>query len=118
MALGRRFGRPGLSRVTLEGLTPGLFTVRLYFSEPDRDPGDRTFDVSLGGRRPALVDFDIAREAGGRMRSVVREFKNVASDGTLTVTLAAKSGVSILCGLEIVANGLPIAAISTLKETR
>ncbi len=111
-------GARGLSRVTLEGLTPGLFTVRLYFSEPDRDPGDRTFDVSLGGRPPALVDFDIAREAGGRMRSVVKEFKNVASDGTLTVTLAAKSGVSILCGLEIVANGLPIAAISTLKETR
>ena len=103
--------------MTLEGLAPGRFTVRLYFSEPDRvRPGDRRFDVSLQRRPPALVDFDIAREAGGRMRSVVKEVRNVASDGTLTVALDAKSGVPIICGLEVVAEGLPIAGIPPLKE--
>ncbi|MCI0635475.1 MAG: malectin, partial [Actinobacteria bacterium] len=111
-------GARGLSGVRLEGLTPGRFTVRLVFCEPDQArPGDRVFDVSIQGQR-VLDGFDIAREAGGRMRSVVREFRNIESDGSLAVALSARSGAPVLCGIEIVAGGLPMAAVPVLKEER
>lgn len=110
-------GARGLSSVTLEGLTPGRFTVRLYFAEPDHArSGERRFAVSLQGQPPVLEGFDIAREAGGRMRGIVREFREVISEGTLTVKLSATNGRPILCGLEIVADGLPMAEIPTMKE--
>ena len=46
--------------------------MKLYFAEPDRlEVGKRVFDVSLQGKE-VLTNFDIAKEAGGASRSVIR----------------------------------------------
>ena len=51
-------------RVPVGGPKP-TYTVRLYFAEPDElKPGERVFDVLLGGRK-VLENFDVAAAAGG-----------------------------------------------------
>ena len=78
------------------------YTVRLHFAElQDRSAGQRVFDVAVQGR-PVLEDFDIAREAGGPRRGVVREVAGVRAAGTLTVALTAQVGEPLLCGIELV----------------
>ena len=63
------------------------YTVKLRFIEPDGlAPGERRFDVALQGQ-PVLRDFDIAQEAGGAARGLVKEFRGVRVTKDLTVTL-------------------------------
>jgi outer membrane protein assembly factor BamB len=81
------------------------YTVRLHFLEPDRlPPGRRVFSVALQGQE-VLKDFDIAREAGGPNRAVVREFRDVVVRTGLTVTFrpspSAPVGAAVLCGIEV-----------------
>lgn len=53
------------------------YTLRLHFCDPDNgEPGKRVFNVDVQGVR-VLDDFDIAREAGGRHRTIVVEFADV-----------------------------------------
>ena len=83
---------------------PQPFTVRLQFAEPDGlKPGERVFDVSLQGNE-VLKDFDIAREAGGPDRGVMKEFV-VPAGKELTLAFAAKKSLPVLCGLEVLAGG-------------
>jgi hypothetical protein len=91
----------GLSRQP----TKLTYTVRLHFLEPDRlTPGQRVFSVALQGKE-VLKDFDIAREAGGSNRAVVREFRGVAVRTGLTVTFrpspSAPVSAAVLCGIEV-----------------
>jgi outer membrane protein assembly factor BamB len=84
---------------------PRTYTVRLTFVEPDRlTTGQRVFDVGLQGQT-VLRDFDIAREAGGPGRGVVKEFKGVRVVRELLVTLTptgpAENG-PVLCGIEAI----------------
>lgn len=78
-------------------------TVRLYFAEPGAaEKGGRVFDVALQGRT-VLRGFDIAGEAGGAMRGVVKEFKKVPVKDALEIALEPKGGLEpVLCGIEIV----------------
>jgi hypothetical protein len=80
----------------------------LYFAEiEEREPGQRGFTVSLQGRT-VLEDFDIAKEAGGANRTVVKEFKGISvkDDLKITLTPAAESQAEpLLCGIEIIAEG-------------
>jgi outer membrane protein assembly factor BamB len=81
------------------------YTVRLHFLEPDRlSAGKRRFSVSLQGKG-VLTDFDIAREAGGPNRAVVREFRGVRVRHGLMVTFRPSSsapvGAAVLCGIEV-----------------
>lgn len=71
------------------------YTVRLYFMEPTERA--RRFGVSLQGAE-VLKDFDILREAGGPLRSVVKEFKGVSAAKELKI---AFTGEAILSGVEI-----------------
>ena len=84
------------------------YTVRLYFAEPKRlKPGRRVFDVAIQGKE-VLKGFDVAKEAGGPRRTVVKEFKRIALEQTLQVTLTPGAGGGpgpVLCGIEIVAEG-------------
>ncbi|MCB1125114.1 MAG: PQQ-binding-like beta-propeller repeat protein, partial [Verrucomicrobiae bacterium] len=86
------------------------FTVRLYFLEPrELAPGDRVFSVMLQGRE-VLGDFDIAAEAGGSWRGLMKEFTGVPADETLVLTLQPASGSvfpPLLCGLEMVESEVP-----------
>jgi hypothetical protein len=79
--------------------------VRLHFLEPDKlGPGQRVFGVAVQGKE-VLADFDIAREAGGANRPVVREFRGVRVTSSLTVTFrpspAAAVRAPVLCGIEV-----------------
>ncbi len=110
-------GARGLRRLKLSGLREDLkFTVRLYFADPDHAaPGKRIFRVSLQGDR-FLERLDVAAESGGRMRALVKEATGVRTDGTLSVELEPETGETLLSGIEIVAEGLPLDPIPTLEE--
>ena len=88
---------------------PRRYTVRLHFAEVDRAQADRrVFDVSLQGNE-VLKDFNIARQAGGTGRAVVKQFQGVMVTDRLTVSLTPSGGESssgpVLCGIEAVAQG-------------
>ncbi len=94
-------GVEGASEITVSGLKPTTVTVRLYFADPEHaEPGRRQFDIALNGRTLA-ENFDISQTAGGRMRSVVREFENIKIDGSLTIDLQPHQGKTTLSGIEI-----------------
>ena len=78
------------------------FTVRLHFAEPAaQSAGHRLMNVALQGTG-VLTDFDVAKEAGGTNRTLVKEFKNVAVRGDLKISLRAKTGQTVLCGVELI----------------
>ena len=107
-------GATGLSAITVQGLKPGQFLVRLYFAEPSAiGAGERVFDVALQGQR-VLEAFDIAAAAGGPLRGVVREFRDVASDGQLRLEFQARVGEPLVCGLELIATGLTPGEVPVL----
>lgn len=103
-------GVKGLQRVTVAGLKPGSYTVRLVFTEPEANAklGSRKFAVRLQGQSVA-ENLDAVAEAGGPMRVVTKQFAKVTvTDGTLSVQLDAQSGQTLLNGLEIIRAGLPM----------
>jgi len=101
-------GVTGARQVTLtlaeDEAEPRPHTVRLVFSEPDQTvrPGDRAFDVSLQGQ-PVMEGFDIVKAARGCRSAVVKEFQGISVATNLTISLGAKSGDPVLCGVEVVA---------------
>lgn len=102
-------GMKGLSELSITLGTmpsPKPYTVKLYFAEPDGlAAGKRLFHVDIAGKR-VLSDFDIAKEAGGPGRSLIKEFPGIMAQGSIVITLtpAANASVreSILCGVEVV----------------
>ena len=83
------------------------FTVRLHFLEPDGlKPGERLFNVWLQGNE-VLHELDIAKEAGGANRALVKEFHSIEAGDKVTVTFTpattAPGSAAVLCGIEIVA---------------
>jgi outer membrane protein assembly factor BamB len=106
-------GAKGLTALTLTLVRDPdperTYTVRLHFAEPDGLPaGRRVFDVGLQGET-VLKDFDIAAEAGGPGRALVKEFKGIVVrkdlEVTLTPTAAAAARQPVLCGIEVRAEG-------------
>lgn len=86
------------------------YTIRLHFVEPDQvEPGQRLFDVTLEGQ-PVASQFDIAAEAGGSQRAFVRAISGVKVEGDLDIELKPVAGAkvqeSILCGVELIAEGV------------
>jgi outer membrane protein assembly factor BamB len=82
------------------------YTVKLYFAEPDKlAAGKRVFHVDIAGKR-VLSDFDIAKEAGGANRSLIKEFNGISAQGNVVVRLTPAVGcevrTTILCGLELI----------------
>lgn len=110
-------GARGLRRLTLSGLKTDLKAlIRLTFADPDHaEAGKRVFEVRLQGEA-VLKSFDPAREAGGRMRALVVDFVVSPRDGTLTLELAPETGETILSGLELVEEGLPLDLLPELEK--
>jgi hypothetical protein len=50
-----------------------------------------------------LTRFDIAAEADGPMKAVVKEFRGVQVKDKLTLTFAAHAGEPFICGLAVIA---------------
>ncbi len=111
-------GALGLSQFTVKGLRQGVFTVRLYFVEPESgEPGQRVFDVLLQGKE-VVGALDVARETGGKMRCLVKKFDMVDITDSLEVNLAAQTGQSVLCGIEIVRDGLGLDVLPASRTEK
>lgn len=100
-------GVDGAETVTVNlGKKPGpktKFTVRLYFLEPQATTaGKRVFSVALQGKT-VLKNLDVFQASGGTNRGIMREFKAVNIDGTLTVSLKAIAGRPVISGVEVIA---------------
>jgi outer membrane protein assembly factor BamB len=88
---------------------PRKYTVRLHFAEPeDVELGERVFGVTIQGKS-AFKRLDVAGEAGGRNRSLVKEIKGVEASDRLVIELAAtddaKVRETLLSGIELQAEG-------------
>jgi len=104
-------GAVGLQSVSVtldkDGAAERPYTVRLCFAEPEAvKAGARVFRVALQGRT-VLGRLDVVKEAGGPLRTLIREFKGIPVKKDLEVTLAPEAAGSkpILSGIEIVAEG-------------
>ncbi|HUE75040.1 MAG TPA: PQQ-binding-like beta-propeller repeat protein, partial [Pirellulaceae bacterium] len=106
-------GAKGLSSLSIKladkNAAPRKYRVRLHFAEPDDvQSGERVFDVSVQGRM-ALRELDVVQEAGGRNRSLVKEFSSVLVQDRLVIELtpqaSAKLPSGVLSGVEIQAEG-------------
>jgi hypothetical protein len=92
-------------------LRPGVYELRLYFSETYFGPGtidlgtgegDRVFDVNMNGK-PLLTGFDIIADAGSNKAADVRVFKDVmpASDGYLHLQFRRNASNPMINAIEI-----------------
>ncbi len=92
---------------TLDARTPSKpeshpHTVRLHFAAPDVIAASAaSFSVSLQGNK-VIDDLNIASATSDKKQTLVREFKNVAIAGELTIDLTATQGQTVLCGVAIV----------------
>ena len=92
----------GLERFVVNNLKPGEYLVRLFFAEPDvSGASDRLQEVKLQGRT-VLQDFDIADEADGSMRGIVKAFSRIEIKNDLTLELSAVRGKTIISGIELI----------------
>ncbi len=91
-------GVKGLRRLTLAGLKPGRYTVKLVFAAPDR--GAHRFAVDLQGQ--ALTE-EIRLDRP--LTAVTRRADGIAiPDGTLSLALRPVAGETLLSGLELIRN--------------
>ena len=104
-------GVRGLRQCTLPLAEPSdpaaRYTVRLAFAELDNEaPGQRVFDIKLQGKVVA-EGFDVFKEAGGRNRPIVKEFKGIDAAEELTVEFVPRAAspapdqLPILQGIEV-----------------
>lgn len=104
-------GARGLLRADLPLLgknqKPDTYTVRLYFAALEGDQrGQRVFDVKLQDRT-VIEGLDVVAAAGGAMRALVREFKNIPVSGNLTLELVpqppglGKEQMPLLSAIEV-----------------
>jgi hypothetical protein len=63
-----------------------------------------------------MTSFDVLREAGGRNTALVKQFQTAGTDGTLTISLAARTGTPIFSGLEILAQPSDAANAKTANR--
>ena len=87
------------------------YTLRFHFADPDNARlGVRVFDI-VHGDDVLAEKVDIAKEAGGRHRGLVREFKGVRVNGKLVLRFVpavkdVTAGTApILCGFEMLREG-------------
>jgi len=96
--------KPLKFRLVGDGQTPGTYTVRLLFAEPeDLEMGQRVFSVKLMGET-VLENLDVLEAAGGPRRALVKEFREIEVKDELEIRLlpSRKSAMNkpILCGFQ------------------
>lgn len=99
-------GSEGLSELAIRLVPPGQpaqrYRVRLHLLEPsDRaKAGERVFSIALQGK-DVVTDLDLVREAGP-CTALVRDVAGVEVPGELSISLRAKTGKTVLCGVEMI----------------
>jgi outer membrane protein assembly factor BamB len=85
-------GLTGIDLPLLEaGSEPMVYTVRLHFADlADPQPGARVFDIKLQGRT-VLEGLDIAAEARGEDRAVVKQFEGVKVRDALKIEFVPRT---------------------------
>ncbi len=81
----------------------GQYTVRLYFDEAYfTKPGERVFNVFTDGRT-LLHNFDIVREAGGRLAPVTRTFHNLEpnAQGVIDLSFVPVANYALVNAIEV-----------------
>jgi hypothetical protein len=92
---------------SFETTTPErTYDVNLYFVEPeDLEPGDRRFEVRMQGE-VVLSDFDVAEEAGGPRRAVVKTVEGIMVADELRVELSpipdSRIAEPVISGIEVI----------------
>jgi len=100
-------------------------TVRLFFAEPKHEAaGKRVFSVSVEGKT-MLKDFDIHKQAGRTMHTIVREFSGIlpaARQGdpspALELRFTARKGLPLICGVEIIGAKPPLRRRPTTQPSK
>ena len=84
--------------------SPGKYTVRLYFAEPEPGVrvGDRVFSVSLQDQ-VVLENLDILAETGQILHPLIREFPGVSAHAAIAISFTPGTGQPLLSGVELVA---------------
>ena len=98
----------GLKSFELSDLKPGAYTVRLFFADrADAADGQRIQDVTVQGST-VLEAFDVIDAAGGNRSGVVQTLREVAIDGDFRIQLSAEQGRTLISGIELIRDGLPV----------
>ena len=95
--------------ITLDNEEKRPYIVRLHFIEPDKKKaGPRIFDVALQDKL-VLKDLDIIKETGKTNVGLIKEFANITAAENLSITLtptaSAPNSETIICGIELIADG-------------
>jgi len=94
------------------------FTVRLHFAETDDvEPGRRVFDVAVQGKI-VLEGLDIAREAGGKNRALVKEFKDVEASEQIVIELTQRGQPSDASELPVLLNSNTVNFFTKSSDQR
>ena len=99
-------GLQGVRTIRVKAPLPddtGMVSLRLVFAEPDGlKAGERVFDVQVGGRQ-VIEGLDIAADSDGPNRTVVRDIKDVAFDGSVELQLIPRTGSAepVISGIAI-----------------
>lgn len=102
-------GMKDLRSATLSGLKNGAYTARLTFAAPDKVK--RKFDVFLQDQ-PVLQGVEPLE-----MEARTETISGVAvTDGTLTLRLATREGGTVLCGIELVREGLKLGDLPPARQ--
>ncbi len=94
-------GLAGARVITVPVEKNGDYKVKLHFMEPeDIGAGARVFDVALQGKT-VLNELDVALDAGGSRKAMVKEFAITVRDQILRLELSQKGKLpAILSGVE------------------
>ena len=88
-------GIEGLESITVSGLKPGKYRVRLTFANPTGER--RSSDIHLQGH-PVARDVP----SGRKMIGTTKSFTGIESSGSIKLDLVAHTGPTQLSGLEII----------------
>jgi hypothetical protein len=106
----------GIETIRINGLTKGIYVLRLTFLEPDQvKPGERIFDVMHKGKK-LLSKYDVANAAGGSMRAKTESFTGIKLENSLVLKLRSIRGKPIISGLELTRSDLPLDEPMKLEE--
>ena len=91
---------------------PATYTLRLHFADLNEKSaaGTRVFDVKVQGET-VIKDLDVASEAGGARKALIREVKGIQVSSTLLLELApraanaSRDALPILNAVEVIREG-------------